>query len=156
MPGLSPFLAPLVFSFQQAREDLARFTEGFTAGLIWQRPHGLNSLGRELRHIAGSVDRLMTYLEGRQLSEAQLAELKSEDQPGASRDELLARIDEAFARAEAVIRSLDPSALAEPRAVGRKQLPTTVIGLVVHIAEHTQRHVGQAIAAAKLARTLSR
>jgi hypothetical protein len=36
--------------------------------------------------------------------------------------------------------------------VGRKKLPTTVIGLIVHLAEHTQRHVGQAVSAAKLAR----
>jgi hypothetical protein len=55
-------------------------------------------------------------------------------------------------RAEETIRSIDPATLAEPRAVGRKRLPTTVIGLITHIAEHTQRHLGQAISAAKLAR----
>jgi hypothetical protein len=61
-------------------------------------------------------------------------------------------MDEAFRRAELVIRALDPARLTEPRAVGRKHLPTTVIGLLTHIAEHTQRHVGQAISATKLAR----
>jgi uncharacterized damage-inducible protein DinB len=64
----------------------------------------------------------------------------------------LAEIGESFRRAEAVVRSLDPARLAEPREVGRKRLPTTVIGLLTHIAEHTLRHVGQAISAAKLAR----
>jgi uncharacterized damage-inducible protein DinB len=51
--------------------------------------------------------------------------------------------------AERVVRSIDPSTLAEARTVGRKRLPTTVVGLLTHIAEHTQRHVGQAVSAAK-------
>ncbi len=152
LKDVNPFVAPLLYSFQQAREDLARFTEGLTTAQIWERRAGANPVGREIRHIAGSLDRLMTYLEGRQLDERQLAELKSEAEPGASLQELLASMEEAFARAERTLRSLDPARLAEPRAVGRKQLPTTVIGLLVHIAEHTQRHVGQAIVAAKLAR----
>jgi uncharacterized damage-inducible protein DinB len=96
----------------------------------------------------------MAYVEGRQLSEAQIAVMKAEKEPGASREMLLAGLHAAFEKAEQVARSLDPSKLAEPRTVGRKQLPTTVIGLLVHIAEHTQRHVGQTISAAKWARTL--
>jgi hypothetical protein len=149
--GLSPLVAPILYAFQQAREDLARFTEGLTAEQIWARPHGLGPVGFHLRHIAGSVDRLMTYLQGRALDEAQMAALPAEMEPGATRDELLAAVDAAFAKAEAVVRVIDPEALAEPRGVGRKQLPTTVIGLLTHIAEHTQRHVGEAIVTAKLA-----
>jgi uncharacterized damage-inducible protein DinB len=96
----------------------------------------------------------MTYLQGRALDAEQMATLKAEETGiGPGRDELLADLDRAFRNAEAVVRSLDPSTLAEDRTVGRKRLPTTVIGLVTHIAEHTQRHVGQAIIAAKLART---
>jgi hypothetical protein len=145
-------LSPLLASFQQAREDLARFTEGLTAEQMWQAPEGVNTAGRELRHIAGSVDRLVTYLEGRQLDARQMEELRAESTPGASRAELLGAVNDAFRRAEEIVRRLDPSRLGEPRQVGRKGLPATVIGLVVHIAEHTQRHVGQAIIAAKLAR----
>jgi hypothetical protein len=78
--------------------------------------------------------------------------LRAEKEPGASREALLAEIDTAFAKAEALARALDPAHLTDSRGVGRKQLPTTVIGLLVHISEHTQRHVGQAISAAKLAR----
>jgi len=149
---VSPFLAPLLYSFDQAREDLERFTEGLTTEQIW-RPYGsVNPVGREVRHIGGAVDRLMTYLQGHQLDERQLDEMQIESQAGASREELLAGMEAAFRRAEAVVRSLDPTKLGEPREVGRKRLPTTVIGLVVHIAEHTQRHVGQAIVAAKLVR----
>jgi len=153
VPGVHPLLAPLLFSFQQAREDLSRYTEGLTAEQLWATPHGFGSVGFHLRHIAGSVHRLMTYLQGEALSAQQLAILQSEHEAaGAGRDELLALVDCAFQQADAVVRGLDPATLAEPRTVGRKRLPTTVIGLLVHIAEHTQRHVGQAVSAAKWAR----
>jgi hypothetical protein len=155
LAGIDPLVAPLFYSFTMARQDLAEFTEGLTPDQIWARPFGLNPVGREIRHIGGSVDRLVTYLEGRELSEAQLAELKAEFEPGASRADLLAALDAQLARAEQVLRSIDPKTFAEPRSVGRKKLPTTVIGLIVHIAEHTQRHVGQAVSAAKLARAVA-
>jgi len=145
-------LAPILYSFQQAREDLARFTDGLTIEQLWATPHGFGSAGFHLRHISGSTDRLMTYLEGRQLSEAQMDFLKREHDAGASREELLDAMNTIFEWAEAVVRGLDVSALQAPREIGRKKLPTTVIGLLTHIAEHTQRHVGQAISAAKLAR----
>ena len=158
IPGVDPFIAPLLYSFQMAREDLARHTAGLTPAQVWATPHGFNSVGFHLRHIAGSTDRLMTYAGGGQLSAAQMAFLRSEKEPGAAPEALLTgetllvEMDTAFAQAEAAARALDPGRLADPRGVGRKQLPTTVIGLLVHIAEHTQRHVGQAICAAHLAR----
>jgi uncharacterized damage-inducible protein DinB len=155
LPGVNPALAPLLHSFQQAREDLARHTEGLTAEQIWARPFGLGSVGFHVRHIAGSTDRLMTYLKGGQLDESQMAELRAEEQPGGpSREELLANLDRVFDAAEATVRAMDPATLPDPRAVGRQRLPTTVAGLLTHIAEHTQRHVGQAISAARLARAL--
>jgi uncharacterized damage-inducible protein DinB len=152
IPGVHAFIAPLFYSFQMAREDLAKYTEGLTTEQIWATPHGFGSVGFHLRHIAGSTDRLITYVAGDQLSDAQLAALKSEKEPGATCEKLLAAINEAFERAEASAGALEPAHLADPRSVGRKQLPTTVVGLLVHLAEHTQRHVGQAISAAKLAR----
>ncbi len=155
LPGVHPLLAPILYSFQHAREDLARYTETLSREQIWASPHGFGSVGFHLRHIAGSTDRLMTYLQGRQLNPEQMAALRAEKEPGGvSREQLLAELDHAFAEAEAVVRSLDPNRLTEPRAIGRKQLPTTVIGLLTHIAEHTQRHVGQAISAAKWAAVL--
>ena len=151
--GVNPLVAPLLFSFRQAREDLGRALEGLTVEQIWASPHGSGSVGFHLRHIAGSVDRLMTYLRGGSLDAQQMAVLKSEQLPAtAGGEELLALLDDAFRKAEATVRSIDPSTLADVRTVGRKQLPTTVIGLLVHIAEHTQRHVGQAINAARLVR----
>lgn len=145
-------LAPILYSFEQAYEDLAKYSEGLTPQQIWARPHGFGSLGFHMRHIAGSVERMMTYVEKRELSERQLADIQAQHDPGATREELLAAMRRSFDHASAVVRSLDPSMLTEPRAVGRKHLPTTLIGLLTHIAEHTQRHVGQAISAAKLAR----
>lgn len=150
--GIDPLLAPVLYTFQQAREDLRCWTEGLSAAQLWAAPHGFGSVGFHMRHIAGSTGRLMSYLQGKPLNEVQLATLRGEHDPaGADRDELLALVEAAFNDAETVVRTLDPSKLREARGVGRQQLPTTVIGLLTHISEHTQRHVGQAISAAKLA-----
>jgi hypothetical protein len=136
--GVDPLTAPVLYAFTQAREDLARYTEGLTAEQLWA-----STVGFHIRHISRSTDRLMGYLQGR------LPEQLGDGEPGASREELLAELDGAFHRAELVVRSIDPATLRDLREVGRKRLPTTVIGLLTHIAEHTQRHVGQAITAAK-------
>lgn len=150
--GVHPLAAPLLYSLQQAREDLAHHTEGLTSEQLWSARHGVAPVGFQLKHIAGSVERLTTYLEGRQLDEAQRAAMQREKEPGGGREELLALVEAAFSRAERVVRGLDPERLADAREVGRLRLPTTVIGLLTHIAEHTQRHVGEAICAARIAR----
>jgi len=150
--GVHPLTAPVLYAFEQAREDLARYTEGLTTAQLWAAPHGFGAVGFHIRHIAGSTLRLLAYLQGRELTAEQYAALHSENAPGATRGELLVQLAEAFREAEQVVREIDPATLAEPRFVGRKRLPTTVIGLLTHIAEHTQRHTGQAIAAAKWAR----
>ena len=154
IPDVHPLIAPILCAFQQAREDLAMHTSGLTTQQIWATPHNLGSVGFHISHIAGSTDRLITYLQGKQLSEAQMTALHAEHHAGASLDEILGALDSSFQHAEAVVRALNAANLTEPREVGRKRLPTTVIGLLTHIAEHTQRHVGQAISAAKLARHL--
>jgi uncharacterized damage-inducible protein DinB len=149
--GVDPLTAPILYAFQQAREDLLRFTGGLTTAQLWARPHGFGSAGFHIRHIAGSTERLMSYVEERPLTPEQLAALEHEHDPGMDRGQLLAELDRSLRNAEAIVRRIDPSTLAAPRFVGRKRLPTTVIGLLTHIAEHTQRHVGQAISAAKWA-----
>jgi DinB superfamily len=147
-----PLTAPVLYTFQQAREDLAKYTGPLSTEQLWATPYGLGSAGFHILHIAGSTDRLMTYLQDRELSPQQIAVLEAERSPvPVGRDALLAELDRVFAQAETVVRAIDPASLADPRTVGRKHLPTTVIGLLTHIAEHTQRHVGQAISAAKLA-----
>jgi len=150
MEGVHPLLAPTLFAYEQVREDLAHWTAGLSDEQLWQRPHGLAPIGFQLRHIAGSVDRLTTYLTGGQLSADQMEFLRHEMDAGAGREELLRGVDEALRASEAAIRVVDPATLTDSRFVGRKQLPTTVVGLAVHLAEHTQRHVGQTIVTAKV------
>ncbi len=149
---VDPMVGPLLMSFQMAREDLARYTEGLSVSQLWMDWPGIASVGFHLRHIQGSVERLSVYLEGRQLSDGHLVALAREADPGPTRQQMLAGIDESFAHCERIARTLGPGELQEPRFVGRKKLPTTVMGLVLHIAEHTQRHVGQVITTAKFAR----
>jgi uncharacterized damage-inducible protein DinB len=153
--GVHPLLAPVLHSFQMAREDLEKYTAGLPPACIWATPHGLASVGFHILHIAGSTNRLMTYLQGRELTAAQRDALAAEESPGElSREQLLAALDHAFKEAEAIVRATDPATLGDARTVGRKRLPTTVIGLLAHIGEHTQRHVGQAIVTAKLTAVL--
>jgi hypothetical protein len=92
---------------------------------------------------------LLTYAEGGQLSPEQTSALKSELQVGATRQELFDEFRAGIESATARVRAFRPTQFEEPRKVGRFQLPTTV-GLLIHVADHTQRHVGQAITTAKI------
>jgi len=151
--GVPAHLMPVFHSFAMVREDLARYTEGLTTEDVWRRTGSLPSLGFHLRHIAHSVDRLVTYLCGEQLSDAQIATLKQEGDPGGETlAELLAGVDAKLSDAEARLLTVSKDSMEEPRYIGKKRLPSTVLGLLVHVAEHTQRHLGQAITTAKLAR----
>ena len=152
LASVDPLVMPLFFSFTQVREDLALHTAGITQEQLWRNVGRLPSLGFHLRHIAGSVERLTAYLMNEQLTAEQLAFLKQEATPGATLEGLLAAIDATLRATETRLRSIDPATIHDPRYIGRKRLPTTVLGLMVHIAEHTQRHLGQAITTAKLAR----
>jgi hypothetical protein len=141
-------LAPLYRSFEMAREDLDRYTAALTEGLLWARPGGAAPVGFHIRHAGRSAERLMTYAVGGSLSAAQRDLLATELDPGEDRDALLRELNQRLDFAWSLALTLDPERLAESRGVGRLQLPTTVIGLVLHTAEHTQRHVGQAITTA--------
>jgi hypothetical protein len=150
--GINPVIAQVLYSFQHALEDLEYFTHDLTDEQMWFESEGLAPVGFHIRHIAGSIDRLLTYSRGDQLSATQMAELKSETQAGATRSQMITEFRTRIGEFESQIRRIDPETFSDPRKVGRKELPTTVAGLLVHAAEHTQRHVGQAIIMAKLAR----
>jgi uncharacterized damage-inducible protein DinB len=143
---------PVFFSFQQVREDLAKHTQGITQDQLWLEMAGKHSVGYHLKHIAGSVDRLTAYLLVGQLSPEQLDFLRNEHTSGDELSVLLARVHESLHAAELQLLKVKPESLFESRAVGRQLLPTTVIGLIVHVCEHTQRHLGQAILLAKVLR----
>ena len=103
-----------------------------------------------LCHIARSLDRLLTYAEGRSLTDVQLAALKAESGPEKGGVDLFSELASALGESARRVRAFDLDMLDEVRRIGRRQLPTTVVGLLIHIADHTQRHVGQAITTAKI------
>jgi len=133
-----------------AKEDLARWCGNLTLDELNASPSGLPPVAFHLRHIARSLDRLLTYAEGRLLSEHQLASLKAETETKANRDALFSELTAALETSARRIQALATADLEQPRTVGKKALPTTLGGLVVHVADHTQRHVGQAVTTAKL------
>jgi uncharacterized damage-inducible protein DinB len=153
-PELHPVPAALLSAFQQVIEDLREWTADLSDAEVWARPMGLAPVGFQIRHIAGSVGRLMTYVREEQLSQAQIDALRAEMEPGQTLAELLSGLEAALRQAGEEARRIDPATLADPRPVGRKALPTSVGGLLIHIAEHSQRHAGQAIVSVKILRAL--
>ena len=149
--GVHPLVMPVFFSYTQVREDLQKHTAGLSDDLVW-KPVAGNSLGFQLKHIAGSVDRITTYLVGQPIDAGQLAFLKQESQPTGTLAELLTLIEQSLNNSQSQLQLIVPETLYAARSVGRRALPTTVIGLIVHLAEHTQRHLGQAITITKLLR----
>jgi uncharacterized damage-inducible protein DinB len=135
---------------QLTNEDLHRWAGELSDGELNQRPFELASVAFHVRHIAGSLDRLLTYAEAHQLSSEQIAFLKSELEVHSERESLFEDLTSALERSAQRIRALADSDLTEKREVGSKKLPTTLGGLLVHIADHTQRHVGQAVTTAKI------
>jgi uncharacterized damage-inducible protein DinB len=140
----------VLHALELAKEDIERWCGNLTGDELNARPFGIASVAFHIRHIAGSIDRLLTYAEGKQLTPAQIATLESELDGGATRRELFAEFETALAKSSQRIRAFDPATLGEPRKVGKRELPATVGGLLVHVADHTQRHVGQAITTAKI------
>jgi uncharacterized damage-inducible protein DinB len=152
--GVDAYLQPAAHALLQSREDLPRAVDGLKGTQLWVRPGGAASIGFHLRHIAGAIDRLLTYARGEALSETQKDTARAEQAPGDEPDAapLLALARAAIDTALAQIRATPREALLDPRPVGRAQLPSTVLGLLFHVAEHTQRHTGQVIATAKVVR----
>jgi uncharacterized damage-inducible protein DinB len=155
LPGIPPLLMPVAHSLVQAQQELRSAAAGLTAEELRARPGGAASIGFHLRHIAGSTDRLLTYALDRALTAEQLAALAAEpDETPAGAAELLAGVDEMVDRVLVELRQTREAQLLDARQVGRARLPTTMLGLLFHIAEHTQRHTGQVIATAQVVRSI--
>jgi len=153
VPNVPARLQPVAHSLLQCREELTAALAGLTPDQLWQRPNGAASIGFHARHAAGSLDRLLTYARGESLSPAQMAALAVEETPDLASDAaatLAAGFDAAVERALAQLRATSESTLLAPRGVGRARLPSTVLGLLFHAAEHTQRHVGQLVTTGKV------
>jgi uncharacterized damage-inducible protein DinB len=137
-----------------AVDDLVKWTEGLTDLEAHAQPFGLMTVACHLKHIARSTDRLLTYAEGAQLTSEQLNSLKGESTGAETLHELLAEIETSFANAAGRVRALGSADFNTPRPVGRKQLPTSLGGALIHVADHTQRHVGQVVTTAKVLKAL--
>jgi hypothetical protein len=152
VPGIHPVTGHLLRSAEQIREDAGAAAVGLTTDQLWSKPHGMTSPGFHLKHLAGSTNRLLTYLEDRQLTSDQLAAILAEGEGSEDAATLLSSVNAALDRYEAAVRSLSPEDFGAVKEIGRKKYQTTAISLAIHIAEHAQRHIGGLIAAAKLAR----
>lgn len=151
--GVDAWLQPAAHALIQARVDLRAALEGLSGEQLWARPKGVASLAFHVLHVAGATDRLLTYARGAPLDDAQRAFLAREGAPGTQTAEaLLAELDAVLERALTQIRATSRESLLEPRRVGRMGLPSTVLGLLFHAAEHAQRHAGQATTTALLLR----
>jgi uncharacterized damage-inducible protein DinB len=144
----------VLHAFDLALDDLTKWTEGLTDGEVHMHPLDLPSVAFHLRHIARSTDRLLSYAEGNQLLAEQLTALKAEQTGEESLAALLAEVEISFSNAADRVRVLATANFDTFRGVGRKQLPTSIGGALVHVADHTQRHVGQVVTTAKVLKAL--
>ncbi|MEO5892633.1 MAG: DinB family protein [Ferruginibacter sp.] len=146
LPGIPPLLQPVAHALLQAREEVHEIMLNFPAALLWDRPAGLASPGFHLQHLSGVLDRVFTYARNEGLSELQFDQLAAEgrnSETGYSTEQLVKRFDMQVDRAIEQVSITDEHILADYRGIGRAGLPSTVIGLLFHAAEHTMRHVGQ-------------
>ncbi len=144
----------VLHAFDLALDDLTKWVDGLTDAELHAQPLGLPPLAFHLKHLARSVDRLLTYAEGRQISAEQLAMLKTEQGGSETLADLLAEIETSFSNGADRVRILATSDFNTFRGVGRKQLPTSIGGALIHVADHTQRHVGQVVTTAKVLKVL--
>lgn len=148
--NIPALLQPVAHSLLQARKEVNEMMAGFPEALLWERPAGIASAGFHLQHLQGVLDRLLTYALAQPLSQVQREQLADEGKPTATLAVLLAAFNEQTDKALAQLSATDPLTLTDFRGVGRKQLPSTVMGLLFHAAEHTMRHTGQLLVTVKI------
>ncbi|HRO44318.1 DinB family protein [Agriterribacter sp.] len=151
--GIPALLQPVAHALLQAREEINALMDNFPETLLWEKPAGVASPGFHLQHIKGVIDRLLTYARGEMLNAEQLSYLKQEEHPpspSCKTSELLALLNLQVDKALAQLSATDESTLTAFRGVGRAQLPSTVLGLLMHAAEHTQRHNGQLLVTVRM------
>jgi len=145
IPEVPNLLQPCAHALLQSKEEVENYMRDFPVELLWMEPANRASVGFHLQHLTGVVDRMLSYAEGKKLSEAQYRYLRNE---GKCNEELaveflMNKFQEKVDEAINFLKNNPESIFTEFRPVGRKELPSTVIGLLFHAAEHSQRHVGQ-------------
>jgi uncharacterized damage-inducible protein DinB len=145
LPGFPALVQPVAHALLQAKEEIHNRMDNFPDSLLWKRPAGVASPGFHLKHIAGVLDRLFTYAAGQPLSPTQLDYLKAEEvhEEQDTLTYLLVKLDTQITASLNALQAIDETTLTQFRGVGRQQLPSTVLGLLFHAAEHTMRHTGQ-------------
>jgi uncharacterized damage-inducible protein DinB len=153
LENIPSLLQPVAHALLQAREEVNELMKDFPDELLWVKPAGAASAGFHLQHFKGVLHRLFTYARGEALSEEQLIALKAEGDPektNATTVELVQAFNQQVDKALEQLQQINEQTLTEYRGVGRAQLPSTVMGLLFHAAEHTMRHLGQLIVTVKV------
>ncbi len=151
--NIPDLLQPVAHALLQAREEVDKIVADFPDTHLWQKPGGVASVGFHLQHLTGVLNRLFTYANEESLTDSQLSALATEGKSVAGNNNVLElkrlfdlQVDKALKQLEATNEQL----LTEQRLVGRSKIPSTVIGLLFHSAEHTMRHVGQLYVTARV------
>ncbi len=152
--GVPAMLQPVAHMILQIGESVHEIVEPLTETQWNARPAGVAAAAFHVRHIGGVLDRLFTYARGESLSDEQFIALRAEAEPivMAHVPHVLDLLDARIEASLAELRMIDPAILGDFRGIGRAQLPSTVIGCLVHAAEHGMRHVGQLYVTARVAR----
>ena len=156
--GIDPLLMPVAHALVQVREDLDQLVSQVPIDQVWARPGGAASVGFHVRHLGGALDRLFTYARGQVLTDAQKNALRAESgagEPPASLADVVRETSATIERALEQLRQTNSDQLLDHRGIGRAQLPSNVLGLLFHAAEHSTRHAGQAITTVKILRAES-
>jgi uncharacterized damage-inducible protein DinB len=151
--NIPALVQPVAHALLQAREEVNELMQDFPDELLWIKPADAASTGFHLQHLKGVLDRLFTYAKGQTLSEEQLKALKTEGNPQQTKSnvqELVHAFNQQVNKALEELQQINEQTLTEFRGVGRAQLPSTVMGLLFHAAEHTMRHLGQLIVTARI------
>lgn len=156
--GIDPLLQPVAHALIQSAEEIEKYTTDFLENLLWEKPAGRASVAFHLQHIAGVIDRMLTYADSKSLTPEQFAFLNAEGKPdqAISLKMLVNSAIEKINEAIFILKKIPASSLSETRTVGRKKLPSTVIGLLVHAGEHTQRHIGQMLVTISILKEFSK
>jgi uncharacterized damage-inducible protein DinB len=145
-------LQPIAHTLLQVKYEAEQSVIGFPEEKLWERPAGLASVGFHLQHLAGVMDRLITYAKAEQLTQQQFDYLAAEgkENKNISIRHLLSHLQQQVDKSIEQLKTINPSSLTEQREVGRKKVPSTVIGLLFHAAEHSMRHMGQLLVTCKV------
>lgn len=146
-------LQPVAHALLEVGEEVQIIMEGFPENLLWKKPAGVASPAFHLQHINGVIDRLFTYARKELLSKEQMHSLSlegGEQNNSLSMQQMISSLNERISLAVEELKTIDVETLSEARGVGRKQIPTTLIGLYFHAAEHSMRHLGQLLVTVKI------